>query len=317
MTSKDRRLKLTILGGFLGSGKTTWLRHQLHEGRFAKAHIIVNEAAGTPIDDSLLGLAGNLTVLAGGCACCAGSAGFEAALLALCDARSKPGDPARDLQEVVLETSGVAEPAAIVRLVQSHPVLIRHILVSGVTVIVDALYGRTALSTEPLARAQISAADSLILSKTEAADAGDVAELRGILSKLAPAAVQTGASFGSPTQLPDAREPALGLPPCTQGSAGPIRVCQLDLGTTPDWTALTLWLSAILHARGHQIVRVKGVIASPAGDLLVQAVRNTVQSPEKLPDRSRAVSANKLVLIGTDLDCDGIQRSYERVGKAG
>jgi G3E family GTPase len=47
----DGRLPLTILGGFLGAGKSTWLRHQLHEGRFARHHVLVNEAAETPVDN--------------------------------------------------------------------------------------------------------------------------------------------------------------------------------------------------------------------------------------------------------------------------
>jgi G3E family GTPase len=47
-------MHLTVLGGFLGSGKTTWLRHQLHHGVFKGAFVIVNEAAETPVDDALL-----------------------------------------------------------------------------------------------------------------------------------------------------------------------------------------------------------------------------------------------------------------------
>ena len=48
----DNRLPLTILGGWLGAGKTTWLRHQLYAG--LQAHVIVNEAAGVAVDDALL-----------------------------------------------------------------------------------------------------------------------------------------------------------------------------------------------------------------------------------------------------------------------
>jgi len=70
--TSDGRIRLTILGGYLGSGKTTWLRHQLHHGAFLGAHVIVNEAAQTPVDDALLGGSSRLSVLAGGCACCTG-----------------------------------------------------------------------------------------------------------------------------------------------------------------------------------------------------------------------------------------------------
>ena len=61
----DGRMRLTVLGGYLGSGKTTWLRHQLHVGSFGPVHVIVNEAAETGVDDVLLAAASGLTLLAG------------------------------------------------------------------------------------------------------------------------------------------------------------------------------------------------------------------------------------------------------------
>jgi G3E family GTPase len=81
----DNRLPLIILGGWLGAGKTTWLRHQLHAG--LQAHVIVNEAAGVAVDDALLSQAKGVTVLAGGCACCNGRDDLVAAL------RSLAGNP--------------------------------------------------------------------------------------------------------------------------------------------------------------------------------------------------------------------------------
>ena len=70
MTRDDGRMRMTVLGGYLGSGKTTWLRHQLHHGQFKDAFVIVNEAAETPVDDAFLGACPKLAVLAGGCVCC-------------------------------------------------------------------------------------------------------------------------------------------------------------------------------------------------------------------------------------------------------
>ena len=129
MTS-DTRLRLTILGGYLGSGKTTWLRHQIHAASFgARLHVIVNEAAQTAVDDALLAQATGLTLLAGGCCCCTGRAELIAALRQICDARSRISADLPRLQHVVLETSGLADPAAIVAAIQSDPVLVRHILV--------------------------------------------------------------------------------------------------------------------------------------------------------------------------------------------
>lgn len=60
-----RAIRLTRLAGFLGSGKTTWLRHQLQHGLFDSARVIVNEAAAVPVDDALLAVVG-VEVIAGG-----------------------------------------------------------------------------------------------------------------------------------------------------------------------------------------------------------------------------------------------------------
>lgn len=313
----EGRLRLTIVGGFLGSGKTTWLRHQLFEGRFPAAHLIVNEAAGTPVDHSLLDGALNQTVLAGGCACCDGKQAFQDALLSICDTRSQTTDQDQRVQQLVLETSGLADPAAIVDLIQSHPVLIRHIVVYETLVVVDALYGQNALETEPVAQAQIRAADRLILTKMDVAGAAATGRLRRVLHRLAPGAAQSGASFGSAADLPAMAADADALPALT-ADVPAISTCQLDLGADPDWTALTLWLSALLHTHGDRIVRVKGVISAPAGRLLVQAVRNRVQSPELLPTPKSVVPEdNSLVLIGSGLSAEAIARSFQRVKDAG
>ncbi len=313
----EGRLRLTIVGGFLGSGKTTWLRHQLFEGHFPAAHVIVNEAAGTPVDHGLLEGAADQTVLAGGCACCEGSQAFQNALMAICDSRSHKADQKQRIGQLVLETSGLADPAAIVDLIQSHPVLIRHIVIHETIVVVDALYGQTALETETVAHAQIRAADRLILTKIDVAGPAETGRLRQILHMLAPGAAKSGASFGSEVDLPPMAAGSLLMPNLT--ADGPaITTCQLDLGPNPDWTALTLWLSALLHAHGDRIVRVKGVINAPAGRLLVQAVRNRVQSPEVLPETDAAVPEdNRLVLIGSGLSEDAIARSFRRVKDAG
>ena len=160
-------MRMTILGGYLGSGKTTWLRHQLFAGEFGSAHILVNEAAETPVDDTLLtAQAAGVTMLAGGCACCTGKQDLVGALRALCDARSKDQNIA---DQIVLETSGLADPAAILTAIRQDPVLVHHIIVSEIIVLVDTLHAADQLRTEHLSRAQIEAADRIILTKTAAA----------------------------------------------------------------------------------------------------------------------------------------------------
>src|SRR6202790_1360972 len=110
MAAADCRMRLTVLGGFLGSGKTTWLRHQLHNGLLAGAFVVVNEAAETAVDDALLTQSAELAVLAGGCACCDALGDLITLLRTICDARVSRAQGAAPLDEIVLETSGLADP---------------------------------------------------------------------------------------------------------------------------------------------------------------------------------------------------------------
>ncbi len=312
----DGRVGLTILGGFLGSGKTTWLRHQLHAGYYADAHVIVNEAAEVPVDDALLSGGVALWVLAGGCACCTGRAALVTVLRGICDRRTADGRSA-SATRIVLETSGLADPAAIVAAIRADPVLVHHIMLTEVIVTVDALHGLDQLRQEPLGRRQTEVADRLILTKTDAAQPGKVARLCGTLAALNPGAAQSAAVRGSAAPLP-APDPAQtddlsGLPEDEMGR-DPIFPTPISIGGDVDWTAFTVWLSALLHARGDDVMRVKGVVSTPAGRLLVQTVRRVVQSPEILPDRAAGDMDRDgtVVVIGRGYTADDLHRSLRR-----
>lgn len=282
----DTRMRLTVLGGYLGSGKTTWLRHQLHVGAFGRVHVVVNEAAETPVDDALLGRAEGITLLAGGCCCCVGRPALIAALRDLCDARSRLSAADDRLDRIVLETSGLADPGAIVAAIQTDPVLINHIVVDETVVTVDAIHALAQLAGEPLGRRQIEAADRLVLTKVDAVDPVTLDTLRATLKVLNPGAAVAASVRGeglAVPPLPPGTAPAP-LPPVAEDARGPITPTRLHIDPGIDWSAFTLWLSALLYARGDDLVRVKGVVRTPAGRLLIQTVRRVVQSPEILPE---------------------------------
>lgn len=315
MNTAEGRLRLTILGGFLGSGKTTWLRHQLHGCCFGRVHIIVNEAADAPVDDALLQGADQITLLAGACVCCAGQARLVEALLCICDTRSQTTAPDTRLDNIVLETSGLADPAAIISLIQGHPILVRQIVFAEVIVIVDTVNAATQIQGEALCRKQIEAADRLILTKTDAASEEMIARLCKTFEIMSPGADMSAATFGSPMVLPPAGPDTnpFDLPEIPDQDGEPIHASQLNLGDTPDWTAFTVWLSALLHARGDQIIRVKGVVRTPAGRLLLQTVRQSVQSPEILPETGSPQNTdNTIAVIGRGFTPDQLAKSLDQ-----
>ena len=319
MTAKtEGRMHLTILGGFLGSGKTTWLRHQLHGGRFCDAYVIVNEAAEIPVDDALLGRSSRLSVLAGGCACCVGKAAMIALLRQICDSRSKSVDGRVD--KIVLETSGLADPAPIVEAIRTDPMLVYHIVVGEIIVAVDGFHGLSQLRRENLGRKQTELADQLIITKIDEASDREIKTLLATLRQLNPGATLSGANKGTSTLLPDFSDAAAEILPQLDGEVKrpAIFPTVLDIGFEIDWTALTVWLSALLHARGDDVLRVKGVIRTPAGRLLLQSVRKVMQSPEILPEQLDGLrDDNKLVVIGSGYMTNDLQKSLSHFANIG
>jgi G3E family GTPase len=192
---------------------------------------------------------------------------------------------ARRIDRIVLETSGLADPGRIVDSIVADPVLQHHIVVGEIIVTIDALHGPAQIRDEGLGRRQIETADRLVVTKVDAAEVQGLRRLVATLRILNPGAALSGSAMGSPIGLPDASDAdPENLQVIGAGTGVPIGVTTIDLGETLDWPALSVWLSALIHARGDDIVRIKGVVRTPRGRLLLQSVRKIVQSPEFLAD---------------------------------
>lgn len=286
---RDGRLELVLLGGFLGAGKTNYLRHQLFLGHYARHYLLVNEAADVAVDDLLLRGGLGLQVLAGGCACCAGLDRLKRALIDICnrvDAGELP-----DLEGIFLETSGLASLPRIAQAITDDAVLSRRIVLGDHIVIVDAQHAAVQLAEEPLWLQQIEAASHLVITK--AAAARDLARLWPTLRRINPDAGLSACEFGHDVALPVAAQP---YDITAVSDNVPLEAHSITLGDAPDWATLSVWLSAIIAAHGARLHRVKGAIQTDAGTLLFQSVRNSVQAPEILPEIPD--TSNRLVFIG-------------------
>jgi|HubBroStandDraft_6_1064221.scaffolds.fasta_scaffold02912_4 G3E family GTPase len=309
MTASGPRFLLTVLGGFLGAGKTTWLRHHLHSGVFRDAIVVVNEAASASVDQLLLDSANRIHVLAGGCACCKGRQELLHLLreLSASTCAGETSEPRR----IVLETSGLADPQSILAAIASDQGLSRCMEVTEVVVIVDAINGAELLRDEALARRQVSCADCLIVTKTDAVESPDVVRLLDAMEILNPTAVRFGAVRGVEAPLPDV-EASVSRgqrePPNDQDVA-PVFASEIRLGDA-TWPVFAVWLSALLHARGDELLRIKGVVHAPTGRLLIQAVRRHVQPPETLPSPIDEADGT-LVVFGRGYSSEILQGSLD------
>ncbi|HSK01098.1 MAG TPA: GTP-binding protein [Kofleriaceae bacterium] len=182
------RVPFTILTGWLGAGKTTALNRMLAAPHGRRIAVLVNELGRIAIDTRLIvGRGGDVLELAGGCVCCK------------VDIKNDLWDGIADIvnrsapDQIVLETTGIAEPAAILDGLVRVPEAVRErILPAGVVCVVDAEAAGAALERREEAREQAAAADRILLSKLDRAAAGAVRECHARLDELAPAAERAG-----------------------------------------------------------------------------------------------------------------------------
>jgi G3E family GTPase len=296
---------VTLVTGFLGSGKTTLISRLLASPELGDTAVIVNELGEVGIDHHLLRRVDERTVLLdSGCVCCTLRGDLADELRDLDSRRARGEIPA--FRRVVVETTGLADPAPIVYTLAAEPVVRHHFELDAIVATVDALNGLV----EPESVKQAAVADVVVVTKSDVADPAGVEER---VRALNPAAEVVEASFGEvdPARLLDRpdRDPRE-LELSEHAHDGDIRPFCLFLDEPLDWTAFGIWLTMLLQARGSDLLRVKGLIdTGGSGPVLLNGVQHVVHPPEHLdawPDDDRR---SRLVFIGRGLDRSEVERS--------
>jgi G3E family GTPase len=207
---------VTVLTGFLGSGKTTLLNRLLKAPALAGAAVIVNEFGEIGLDHLLIEASEEqFTLLDNGCVCCTVRGDLVATLCEL-DRRSRAGE-IPPLTRVVIETTGLADPAPILHSLMVEPQLVRSFCVGAVVATVDAVNGAATLERHAEAARQVAVADRILLTKVDLAPADVVAALSGTLAALAPLAerriAHNGVVEGDTASLLDGDAVAVNRPP--------------------------------------------------------------------------------------------------------
>lgn len=187
MSAADRTVPVSILTGFLGAGKTTLLNRLLKHPDLTDTAVIINEFGEVGIDHLLVERSGDGVIeLADGCLCCTVRGELVDTLADLMD-RMQTGK-IRPLKRVVIETTGLADPAPVIQAVIGNPVLAHSFRLDGVITLVDAVNGLATLAGHPESVKQAAVADRLVLTKTAMADDVALGALRKALSDLNPRA---------------------------------------------------------------------------------------------------------------------------------
>ncbi|MBX5183098.1 MULTISPECIES: GTP-binding protein [unclassified Rhizobium] len=164
MSALNDRIPVTILTGFLGAGKSTLLNRILKDPVMKDAAVIINEFGDVGIDHLLVESSGDSIIeLSDGCLCCTVRGELVDTLANLMDAvqtgRVKP------VKRVVIETTGLADPAPVMQAIMGNPVIATNFELDGVVTVVDAVNGLQTLDNHEEARKQAAVADRLIVSK--------------------------------------------------------------------------------------------------------------------------------------------------------
>ncbi len=324
---KKQPIAVTILTGFLGSGKTTLLNKIIKafpEKRFA---IIENEFGAVPIDNELVIKADqDLFTLENGCICCSLQSDILDILIKL-----KSGN--YQVDHVLIESTGVADPAPVAQLFINNIELQKYYQLDGVICLVDAINYSRQLELQPEAIKQLIMADQLIVTKTDKVEAATVTLLEDKLKTINKTAALDVVGQVSIERLLDIRaydlmavekslvsvvsfspvlntgavlSPAKNLHTHHQHN---IQTFSMRFRGALDFLKFNAWFTRLIITQGDKLYRSKGILHSASSDrkIVFQSVHHEIDGLEgsawenELPE-------NKIVFIGRDLDEQAIRK---------
>ena len=317
---QDSRIPVTLLTGFLGSGKTSLLNAWLRSPELSDAAVIVNEFGEIGIDHALIASSSDNTIeLSTGCLCCTVGGDLVDTLRELIVKREK--GEVRAFDRVIIETTGLVDPAPVIQALMTFPVSRRFRLRQVVTT-VDSANGARTLEQHPESVKQAAVADEIVVTKTDL-DPEAFASLEAQLRRLNPGACLHRSSLRGMPALSelatiDIYDPATKIPDVAEwlnaeahGSShragdhhhghhhhdvsrhnAEIGSFVLRFDQPLHWDHVANWLDALVIGHDSDLLRVKGILDIVGRDrpIVVQAVQSLFHPPVELaawPDGQR------------------------------
>ncbi len=338
LDGSSQRLPVSVLTGFLGSGKTTVLNYLIQQPVLSRTLVLINEFGEIGVDHDLVTHSKDDIVIemSSGCLCCTIRGDLAKTL------REAPGRFARggDLwfDRVVIETTGLADPAPILHTLMTEPTVARRYRLDGVIATVDAVNGGDTLDRQIESIKQAAVADRLLITKTNLVDNDVLRRLQVRLRDLNAAAPQIIAENGvvDPASLFDAglfnpktksldvqnwlKAEAYAEPHDHEhGTAGHghthqhndvnrhdahIKAVCLTIDEPIHGDALDLWLETLLLFRGADLLRTKGIInvADLDGPIVIHGVQHIFHPPVMLKEWPSDDRRSRIVFITRDID---------------
>lgn len=303
---------VTIVSGFLGAGKTSFLNALLNRFRQVRFGIIENELGKVSIDDQLLKV--NISeemptevLLSSGCICCSLNEDFVEALGRI--------SQSTELDHLLIETTGVAEPDSVLLPFLKVPALQEQFKVKHVVIIIDA-YNIQSLWEEPLVLKQISTATTLLLNKVDLFSGTELEKVITRLRRLNPFAKVVFGRFGEPEDwtfweenISTQRLKELGeLIENEKIPHGGYRAVLVEVSEPLDMMKFKHWMQVVLQIQYERILRVKGWVHfhGISNKMLFQSVSKQMVF-EPAEDSNGVLPKTQLVFIGKGLDAKKIE----------
>lgn len=320
------RLPVHVLTGFLGSGKTTLLNRLIAQPGFSSTAVIVNEFGAIGLDHLLVeSSADNVVLLDSGCLCCTLGASLQETLADLARRRHRRDIPA--FERVVIETTGLADPAPILNTLLGHSLVTDHYRLASTLVTVDSQHAIVELDTQPEPAKQIALADAIVLTKLDVGPADpaladriaalnpfaprvDARNIGGVMDTLVGTAARVATA-------PAARASPVGASEGVSWShaeavhASDVHSHCFVLEQPPTWAGIAAWWHVASEAFGNRLLRCKGIVSiRESGQIVVlQTVQGVFHAPERLAEWPDGDLRSRLVCITRGVSADDLRRS--------
>lgn len=301
---------IAIVSGFLGSGKTTLLTQILKLKRFDGASVIVNEFGEVGLDHRLLyPIKEDTTLLNEGCVCCQKKEVLIKALKKLLFSHQNGDIP---LKSLIIETTGLADPAPIMFSLLSDTLLVHHFYIDRVIVCIDALNMELHLKHNENLK-QIAASDVIVITKTDLLP--QEFKLETLKQKIISIAPTSEIFIGGKKTKDFFSAKIKHIPKFSQNKShlGDIKSISIAFKEPLNWNGFGVWLSMLLHTYGENILRVKGIVDTKEdGSVVINGVQHIIHPPIHLPSQKLTEEKNsQLVFITKNLEPQRILNSLK------
>jgi G3E family GTPase len=309
-------IPVSIVTGFLGSGKTTLISRVLRDPAFGRTAVIVNEFGDIGLDHELIASSDDsVLTMSTGCLCCAVQTDLARTLMELHD-RREAGLASYD--RILIETSGLSDPAPMMQAMMTDSRVFATHCIAAVVTLVDTVHGERTLLEHYEARQQVALADRILVSKTDLQPISD--SLLSQLEMLNPGAPRMPTSQTDPAMLFSGTSVKVLSERINDASRqvghGEIETFTITRDRPLPALALTMLLQATAEHCGSQLLRFKGLVAleeMPGQPAAIHGVRHVVSPPAFLDRWPSDDERTRIVFIGKEVPRYFISRLLDAI----